>query len=185
MENAKRTRVVFMVRHGQRKDHLPKEYPEYVGHPDSPLTPLGHSQASEAGKEIERRIKLLKSEFGVEDVSISIECSPFWRCLETSHAISKCLNVSKAQFNYPMGEWLAERLYKAGTPMPKLATQTMSITEVNSHFDTLEFSDNLETKSILVDCYPEEKDHVSERFLQGFTHIQQHLAKQEPGSLHV
>ena len=35
-------RYLCVVRHGQRKDHLPQEYPEFIGHPDAPLTPLGH-----------------------------------------------------------------------------------------------------------------------------------------------
>ena len=42
-------RYLCVVRHGQRKDHLPDIYPEYKGHLDSPLTDLGVRQANEAG----------------------------------------------------------------------------------------------------------------------------------------
>ena len=41
---------VFIVRHGQRADHDPKNFPQYVGHDDPPLTPSGHQQAVETGK---------------------------------------------------------------------------------------------------------------------------------------
>ncbi len=41
MEN--KTLYLFVVRHGQRADHLPEVYPMYKGHPDAPLTPLGVS----------------------------------------------------------------------------------------------------------------------------------------------
>ena len=83
METAK-TRYLFVVRHGQRKDHLPDEYPEYRGHPDAPLTPIGHKQALETATHLKR---YLKENFSDNEYTLKIESSPFIRCLQTSHKI--------------------------------------------------------------------------------------------------
>ncbi len=59
MENTK-SRYLIVVRHGQRKDHRLDIYPEYKGHPDAPLTPLGYDQARETGKFFKSYIQSLK-----------------------------------------------------------------------------------------------------------------------------
>ena len=109
------TRHLFIVRHGQRKDHLPVEYPEFKNHPDSPLTPLGWQQAQETGN----FLKKIVAEFGCERVRIG--CSPFWRCLETSSAIAKALEVKNVTLEYEFGEVLLDYLYKEN-PVPHLKT---------------------------------------------------------------
>ena len=60
-------------------DHLPDIYPQYKGHPDAPLTPLGFNQATEAGRFLKSLIAKLKTE--QEDLTVKIESSPFVRCL--------------------------------------------------------------------------------------------------------
>ena len=58
MEGTK-CRYLFVIRHGQRKDHRLDLYPEYKGHLDAPLTPLGFEQAAETGTYVKTLIKSL------------------------------------------------------------------------------------------------------------------------------
>ena len=78
---AAKCRYLCVVRHGQRKDHLPEIYPEYKGHPDAPLTDLGFSQALEAGAYVHGLIEKLKDEAGSDNLSVQVDSSPFIRCL--------------------------------------------------------------------------------------------------------
>ena len=87
-----KVRFLFVVRHGQRKDMKPLEYPEYVGHPDAPLTPLGHEQAKESGVFIMKKLDELRKEYNVEPL-VEIECSPFIRCMQTAAGISEVLGL--------------------------------------------------------------------------------------------
>ena len=56
MQKHLNSRYLYVVRHGQRKDHDLEKYPEFEGHPDAPLTKLGHAQAEEAGIELKKRL---------------------------------------------------------------------------------------------------------------------------------
>ena len=85
-------RFLLVVRHGQRKDMKPLEYPEYVGHPDAPLTPLGHEQAKESGVFIMKKLDEIRKEYNVEP-KVEIECSPFIRCMQTAAGISEVLGL--------------------------------------------------------------------------------------------
>ena len=46
----RKERYIYFVRHGQRRDHVSLDHPEYLNDtPDSPLTILGLKQAAEVG----------------------------------------------------------------------------------------------------------------------------------------
>lgn len=94
-----KTRYLFVVRHGERKDHLPYDYPEFAGHPDAPLTPKGHEQADATGRFIKQAIASLSSE-----LTVRTESSPFNRCLQTAIAINRHLGIQESTLNYRLME---------------------------------------------------------------------------------
>ena len=67
---------------------------------------------------------------------VRMECSPFWRCLETSSHIAKNIGHQTVTFNYDFAEWLADWLYKEN-PMPALASQTQDFDSINKNFKEL------------------------------------------------
>ena len=69
-------------------DHLPDQYPEYRGHPDAPLTPLGHQQAEEAADFLQRLLGNTPHEH------LIVECSPYWRCMQTIEKLATALNLT-------------------------------------------------------------------------------------------
>ena len=101
-----------------------------MNHPDSPLTPLGHKQAAEAGVHLKWRIEEITNK---KPYSLTMECSPFFRCLETSSHIAKELNVKNINFNYHWGEWLADWLYQT-SPIPNVESQRKTLEEINRDF---------------------------------------------------
>ncbi len=62
-----------------------------------------------------------------------MECSPFFRCLETSSHIAKELNVNNIKLNYHWGEWLADWIYPI-SPIPNVETQKRPLDEINRDF---------------------------------------------------
>lgn len=110
-------RYLCIVRHGQRMDHLPKVYPEYIGHPDAPLTPLGLKQASEAGRFLKSYIDKLKIE--QTDISVNVQSSPFVRCLQTAGRICSEISIDEITLNYKFMEHLAGSSYPTN-PLPSL-----------------------------------------------------------------
>ena len=49
-----KTRIVFVVRHGERADHVDEKW---KGHPDAVLTDKGAKQATETGLMIKQKIE--------------------------------------------------------------------------------------------------------------------------------
>ena len=69
-------------------DQKPKMHPEWVGHPDTPLTKIGCEQAKVAGEELKRRISDIEADHGNIPAVTAMWTSPFYRCLQTSYGIA-------------------------------------------------------------------------------------------------
>ena len=181
-EAAAAVKYIFVVRHGQRKDHRPDVYPEFVGHLDTPLTPLGIDQADCVGREIMRRMQQICQDEKCTEYEVTMECSPFSRCLETSYAISKVVGAKTCNFNYAFAEWLAERLYNED-PVPKLPTLAQpadaNFERLSSLFPGLTFADCPNNRRSLIEGrFPETPEQANERFLVGHQDLLESVKKQ-------
>lgn len=166
-------RYVFVFRHGQRKDHVLEEYPEFKHHPDSPLTPLGYQQAREVGQRLKKEIELIAERHGVQPV-VTFESSPFLRCIETATQVGKELGLNECTLNYFFGEWLADWIFKEN-PAAELTSQTRPMEEINKDFEEygVTFKDeDPEQRAILHSIqFPEPKERCAERFSNGVKKI--------------
>ena len=114
-----RLRYLFVIRHGERKDHEPELYPEYESHPDAPLTPKGHDQAQKTGLFLKNFVTTLQKENVKTAVSVTVESSPFARCLQTAAEICKLIGVPKCVLNYKCAELLTSYMFPTD-PLPTL-----------------------------------------------------------------
>jgi len=106
------TRLYILVRHGQRADHLPHLYPQYIGHPDAILTPLGHQQAYETGIFLKDILPAFEQKQSKYFDKLIVETSPFVRTLATTARICEAINFKDhVGLNYRYSEWLAPHLY--------------------------------------------------------------------------
>lgn len=75
---------IFMIRHGERLDKVNLNWsPNALRPQDTPLSAMGHKQASHLGKWLYSKIPIRKP--------AKIFCSPFIRCVQTANEIAKQL----------------------------------------------------------------------------------------------
>jgi broad specificity phosphatase PhoE len=166
-EQDKVYRYIMWVRHGQRKDHKPDVYPEFVGNPDSPLTPLAYEQGTCVGQECARRIASIAKEHGIDDYEVSMETSPFTRCLETAYYMAKELNINRCSFNYTMSEFLSTRFFKEN-PRGSLHTLHKSFEEISADFPGMTFEeDKYGRREMFGAVFPEVAEDAFNRFCVG------------------
>ncbi|KAL3903315.1 MAG: hypothetical protein SGARI_005433 [Bacillariaceae sp.] len=86
---------LFIIRHGDRWDY---SYPEWKKLPtsrlgDSPLSPLGHSQAREVGEFLDEYLNARGLTHDITWLS-----SPFLRCLQTSNEALNAMKVANSHY---------------------------------------------------------------------------------------
>lgn len=100
MDTDKRSdsRLVFVVRHGERADYgAPEEQKKIQISFDPHLTELGKIQARKAGDKLLKLVHDYHKQQGtkVDDVKYLIISSPFRRCIQTAYHISQALPKEK------------------------------------------------------------------------------------------
>ncbi|CEG74422.1 hypothetical protein RMATCC62417_09646 [Rhizopus microsporus] len=108
------TKYCFIIRHGERLDHVHKlcKPDLFVDLWDPPITPKGLYQAEQTG---ERLVELMEqNRIDPKTMSVVIYTSPFQRCIETSIGIIKGMRLKKApilRLDVGLGEWMCERFF--------------------------------------------------------------------------
>ena len=87
---------LFIIRHGDRWDY---SHPEWKKLPtsrlgDSPLSPLGHSQAREVGEFLDEYLNARGLTHDITWLS-----SPFLRCLQTSNDALNAMKIANSHYN--------------------------------------------------------------------------------------
>ncbi|CAO3677419.1 unnamed protein product [Umbelopsis ramanniana] len=109
------SRTVFIVRHGERQDHVDKNWqPDPSdGIRDPPLSEKGQLQSQKTGAYL---IDLLREkDVKLENSTIVFLCSPFQRCIDTAVGIARGLQHAKQTFlrlEPAAGEWMTERFFE-------------------------------------------------------------------------
>ncbi|MBN8218174.1 MAG: histidine phosphatase family protein [Spirochaetes bacterium] len=95
------TLEIFLVRHGMRVDFENPDWSRTAAFPsDPPLSDLGRRQACELGRAL--------ADKGIR----AVYASPFWRCLETAHAIAQQVGCP-VRIERGLGEWLNQEWFPA------------------------------------------------------------------------
>lgn len=111
----KLSKTVFLVRHGERKDHVDKTWqPDpFDGIWDPPLSEKGWHQAQKTGSYL---IDLLREkDIKLENSTIVFVTSPFQRCIDTTLGIARGIQHPKQSFlrlEPAAGEWMTERFFE-------------------------------------------------------------------------
>ncbi|KAI8147326.1 histidine phosphatase superfamily [Fennellomyces sp. T-0311] len=103
---------VFIIRHGERLDHVMKMWRPDPAHGlwDPPLSPEGHEQAEKTGRHL---VKLLKEQgVDLETTTVVIYTSPFQRCIDTSLGIAQHVPNTVLRLELGLGEWMCERFFE-------------------------------------------------------------------------
>ena len=89
--SSKKSRHVFMIRHGERCDATEKYYKLYKNNGDACLTPTGWKQAAETGEAMKKTIADIEAEMGKPFDEVIIQSSPFVRVMGTAARVAKAL----------------------------------------------------------------------------------------------
>ncbi|KAI8388552.1 histidine phosphatase superfamily [Radiomyces spectabilis] len=115
--------TVFIVRHGERLDHVQELWQPDPAHGiwDPPLSPHGHEQARRTG----RHLIDMMHERGLDpdDATIVIYTSPFQRCIDTSIGLVHGMEAAKPpilRLDLGLGEWMCERFFDQVCPAQQL-----------------------------------------------------------------
>ena len=117
------SRYLFVVRHGERADFgklLGAAFNKEVENKSDPkLTEKGHDQARATAKLIRSGLDAVEAKTGKKFTSITIECSPFIRCISTATSMAKELSIDSVKTNYLFVEGQTTFFFKFN-PMPHL-----------------------------------------------------------------
>ena len=82
-------RYIFVIRHGERADHVGLQ-PQHTVDPH--LSPAGLDQASKTGQFIKQTLKEIEAREGEDFNSVNVRSSPFVRCIQTAAMICKSID---------------------------------------------------------------------------------------------
>ena len=107
LNNTKIERTVYLVRHGERSDHHRRAFDSRGSHPEERnphLSVRGVKQASLVGKFLAEEL-MPEAE---ASTPIIILTSGYWRCLQTSNQVVRCLEERKISSQLYKSDWVRE-----------------------------------------------------------------------------
>ena len=98
---AKRANIIWLVRHGQRRDTDPTWKPRVCHHTEVPLSPMGQAQAAALGERLTGE--------GIDHLF----CSPYLRAVQTASAIARqtglAIKIEHGAMEWQNLDWFPKR----------------------------------------------------------------------------